>query len=78
VSDEEIDTYYRKEFVPIFRAANPGAKDPALEEVRERIARVVSVRKTNAALDQWLSQMRETLNVRYFEAAFHDGVKAAP
>ena len=78
VSDEEIAAYYAKEFVPIFRESNPGAKDPALEDVRERILRVVSVRKTNAALDQWLAQMRETLKVRYFEAAFQDVEKVAP
>lgn len=71
VSDEEVAAYYQKEFVPIFRASNPGQKDPALEEVRDRVMRVVSVRKTNAALEQWLTQMRETLKVRYFEAAFH-------
>jgi parvulin-like peptidyl-prolyl isomerase len=78
VSDEEIEAYYQKEFVPIFRATNPGVADPVLDEVRERITRVVSVRKTNVALDQWLVQMRETLKVRYFEAAFRDAENATP
>jgi parvulin-like peptidyl-prolyl isomerase len=77
VSEEEITAYYQKEFVPIFQASNPGAAPPGLEEVRERVTRIVSLRKTNVALDQWLAQMRETLKVRYFEAAF-GGEKAKP
>ena len=49
-----------------------------MEDMRERIVRIVSVRKTNVALDQWLVQMRETMKVRYFEAAFLDAEKTGP
>lgn len=65
VSDGEVQAYYDNEFVP-------GLKTPAprLEEVRDRITQVITTRKTNAAMEQWLKQARETLKVRFVEEAF--------
>ncbi|MBI5282668.1 MAG: hypothetical protein HY858_13365 [Candidatus Solibacter usitatus] len=70
VSDGEVQAYYEQEFVPALRAADGKAVAPAVEEVRERITQVLTTRKTNAALEQWLKQARETLKVRFFEEAF--------
>jgi len=70
VSDGEVQAYYDREFVPGLRSTDLNTAAPRLEEVRERIAQVITTRKTNAAMEQWLKQARETLKVRFFEEAF--------
>lgn len=70
VSEEEIAAYYKNEYTPQYRKLNPGAAAPPLEEVRQGMTRVVTTRKTNVSMEQWLKQMRETLRVRWFDEAF--------
>jgi hypothetical protein len=70
VSEEEIAAYYKNEYTPQYGKLNPGAAVPPLEEVRQGMTRVVTTRKTNASMEQWLKQMRETLRVRWFDEAF--------
>lgn len=70
VSDEEVQSYYENEFLPAFRQSSAGAVEPALAAVRPMIETILSTRKVNAAMDNWLKQMRQTLRIRYFDAAF--------
>lgn len=70
VTDEEVETYYRDEFLPAFRQQNPGAAPPELAVVRSLVERILSTRKVNAAMEEWLAQTRQTLRIRYFDEAF--------
>ncbi|MGC8758533.1 MAG: hypothetical protein ACP5VC_01130 [Bryobacteraceae bacterium] len=71
VTDEEVEQYYRSEFLPAFRRENPGAAAPELAAIRGRIEQILATRKVNAAMEDWLQQMRQTLRVRFFDEAFH-------
>jgi hypothetical protein len=73
ITDEEVAEYYRKEFAARHSVLNPGVPVPALEDVRDRVQRILAMSKTNASMEQWLVRMREQLGVRYFEAAFQVG-----
>lgn len=73
VTDEEVENYYHDEYSAQYRKLNPGAAVPPLDEVRDSIARIVTNRKTNAAMEQWLARMRESLRVTYFPEAFKVG-----
>lgn len=70
VADEEIDKYYRDEYSAQYLKLNPGTAVPPLDDVRDNILRIVTTRKTNVAMEQWLARMRETLRVTYFPEAF--------
>lgn len=70
VSDEETGAYYQNEFLPQFRLGNPEAPPPPLGGVREAIQKILTARKVNTALDEWLAQMRQSLGIRYFDEAF--------
>jgi len=78
VTDEEVEQYYRSEFLPAFRRENPGAAPPELAAIRSRIEQILSTRKVNAAMEDWLQQMRQTLRVRWFDEAFHPPQGGAP
>ena len=73
VTDEEVENYYRDEYSAQFQKLNPGAAPPPLDDVRASIVRIVTNRKTNAAMEQWLARMRESLRVTYFPDAFKAG-----
>lgn len=64
VTDEEIKKYYDEELKP----NATGADDP--EEVRAGIIRVLTARKLNESLSQWLDQMRASTRIRFFPEAF--------
>jgi parvulin-like peptidyl-prolyl isomerase len=70
VSDADVQEYYQKEFVPALQKQDPQAAVPPLDEVTDRITRVLTTRKTNVAMEQWLALTRETLKVRFFDEAF--------
>ncbi|GIU80730.1 MAG: hypothetical protein KatS3mg005_3968 [Bryobacteraceae bacterium] len=70
VTDEEVQAYYDTEFLPALREASPGAAVPGLAAVRPVIERILTTRKVNAAMEDWLKQMRQNLRIRYFEEAF--------
>lgn len=69
VSDEEVEKYYKEEFTKQAKAADANVNMPQMEEVRETIYLVLATRKTNQALEQWMTQTRETLKVHFFEEA---------
>jgi len=65
VSEEETQQAYEKEVVQRRNTA-----PPALEEARAGIVKLLTYRKTTAALEQWLAQARQQVKIRYFEEAF--------
>lgn len=73
IGDEEIEAYYRDEFLPALRRADPRAEPPQLAVVRARIEQILTTRKVNDAMEEWLRQMRQTLRIRYFDEAFRPG-----
>lgn len=64
VSDEEITKYYEEELKPKQTAPE------ALDDVRAGIVRVLTARKLNDALSQWLDQMRAAARITFFPEAF--------
>lgn len=70
VSDEEVQAYYEAEFLPALRQTSPGSAVPELGTVRAMIERILTTRKVNAAMEEWLRQMRQSLRIRYFDEAF--------
>jgi hypothetical protein len=68
VSEEETQQAYEKEVVP--EAQRRNTAPPALEEARAGIVKLLTYRKTTAALEQWLAQARQQVKIRYFEEAF--------
>jgi hypothetical protein len=68
VSEEETQQAYEKEVAP--EAQRRNTAPPALEEERANIVKLLTYRKTTAALEQWLAQARQQVKIRYFEEAF--------
>ncbi len=70
VSDEEVQAYYESELLPALRQTSPGGAVAELGAVRAMIERILATRKVNAAMEEWLRQMRQSLRIRYFDEAF--------
>jgi hypothetical protein len=70
VTDAEVEAYYAKEFLPALHESDPRAAAPEVGAVRSMIERILTARKVNAAMEEWLKQMRQSLRIRYFEEAF--------
>jgi hypothetical protein len=68
VSDQEIEAAYNKEIVP--EAQKRDATPPSLDEARPNLTRLLSYRKTTAAMESWLAQARQQVKIRYIEEAF--------
>lgn len=68
VTDPEIDAAYEKEVVPEARQRN--VPPPSAESARAGIVKLLTYRKTNAALEQWLAQARQQVKIQVFEEAF--------
>jgi parvulin-like peptidyl-prolyl isomerase len=68
VTDSEIQEAYEKEVVPEARQRN--VTPPSAEEARADIVKLLTYRKTNAALEQWLAQSRQQVKIHIFEEAF--------
>jgi hypothetical protein len=43
---------------------------PSVDEARSDIVKLLTYRKTNAALEQWLAQARQQVKIHIFEEAF--------
>lgn len=70
VSDDEVQEYYAREYVPRLREMAPGQEPPPIDEVRERVVGILTSQKENAVLEQWLRQGRQLSRIRYHEEAF--------
>jgi hypothetical protein len=69
VSDDEVRTYYEGDFLTALRESAPGQEAPPLEEVRGRIAAVVTERKLQDAIAAWIEQSRQQVKIRWHEEA---------
>lgn len=69
LSEEEIAAYYEQEFLPQSKRRGDTRPMP-LEEARPMITRILNVRKSNEALDQWLAQTRQQVEIRFIEEVF--------
>lgn len=70
VSEEEVREYYEQEYVPQLARMVPGQGPPPVDEVREPITSVLSARKENAVLEEWLKLGRQAARIRFHEEAF--------
>jgi hypothetical protein len=68
VTDPEIQEAYEKEVVP--EAHQRNVTPPSAEEARPDIEKLLTYRKTNASLEQWLAQARQQVKIHIFEEAF--------
>ena len=68
VADSEIEKAYRQEVVS--EAQQRNVPPPTAEDARESIVKLLTYRKTNAALEQWLAQARQQVKIQVFEEAF--------
>ncbi len=69
VSDEEIEEYYRNEFLPDWERRND-APPPGIEDVRDEIEEILIERHVDAALDRWLEQALKQAKIEYRREAF--------
>jgi hypothetical protein len=68
VTDAEIQEEYEKDVVPEAQRRNVPA--PSADEARSDIVKLLTYRKTNTALEQWLAQARQQVKIHIFEEAF--------
>jgi len=68
VSDQEVSVYYDGEYAGMMSRA--GKPRPPLDEVRDDIISLLTERKIQGSMDQWLEQLRQQVRVRYREEAF--------
>ena len=64
-SDDAVADYYRSTFVPEFQKKNAGARPPPLSEVEEQIREVLTQKRINELLDQWIEELKPTTDVRF-------------
>jgi len=70
VSTEEIANYYTKEYRARWQRENPQTPLPPLDEMSEVIEEEILAAKTDAAVDEWMKQMKTTADLRYREEVF--------
>jgi len=68
VTDAEIQDAYEKEVVP--EAHQRNVPPPKPDDARAGILKLLTYRKTTAALEQWLAQARQQVKIHIFEEAF--------
>ena len=64
-SDDEVTAYYRSNFVPEFQKKNSGAAAPPLSQVDGQIREVLTQKRINELLDEWIEELKPTANVRF-------------
>jgi hypothetical protein len=72
VSEAEMETYYSTRLLPELQRA--GAAVPPLPEVSSRIEEILREEKKNAALEQWIANIRSHSRIEYYgRSAFPAG-----
>ena len=61
---QDVADYYQQVFVPEFQKKSPGATAPQLSEVESQIREVLTQKRINELLDQWIEELRPTSRVR--------------
>jgi hypothetical protein len=64
-SDQEVADYYRRTFVPEFEKKNGGEAAPPLSEVDGQIREVLTQKRINELLDQWIEELKPASRVRF-------------
>ena len=67
VSKEEIHAYYNERLIPQLRESK--IELPEIDQVSTRIEAVLREEKVNAALDQWMKEIRRSARIEYFNDA---------
>jgi hypothetical protein len=67
VSEEEIKTYYEERLTPQLRKSK--LEVPPLMQISAKIEEILREEKVNAALEQWLSEIRHEARIETFEDA---------
>jgi hypothetical protein len=62
----DIETYYKKTFVPAYLKHNQGPA-PALPDVQDRIREILTQQKINKLLDAWLEDLKASHRVELHE-----------
>ena len=70
-SQQEVSDYYQQVLVPDFQKKNPGAAAPPLSEVENQIRKVLTEKRINELLDQWIEELKPTSRVRFH--SFEEG-----
>jgi peptidyl-prolyl cis-trans isomerase SurA len=74
ISNAEIADYYKKTFVPEFKAEN--AHPPELAAVSQRIEEILLQQHVNVLLQDWLKSLRDQGVVQILDPRFDDGTNA--
>ena len=64
-SDDAVADYYRRSFIPEYQKKNGGAAVPPLSEVESQIREVLTQKRINELLDQWIEELKPTSRVRF-------------
>jgi peptidyl-prolyl cis-trans isomerase SurA len=73
VTEQEMQTYYQKEFLPSWKEKDPARKEkdpPPFDQVSSDIEEILISRQVDANTEEWLAQARKLTPVRYREEAF--------
>jgi hypothetical protein len=62
--EDDVAGYYRDTFVPQFRKSNPNRDVPPLSAVEAQIRQVLTEKRVNELLDQWIEELKPTGRVR--------------
>ena len=63
-SDDAVADYYQSTFVPDFQRKNSSATPPPLSEVASEIREILTQKRINELLDQWIEELKPTTNLR--------------
>lgn len=62
VEQSEIEAYFKDTFIPEFKQHNQ-ASPPTLDEVEDKIRRILAEEKINKLLDEWIADLKTTHRV---------------
>jgi len=63
-SPKDVEVYYREKLVPRLESAK--ASVPPLSDVSDEIGKILQQEKVNAAMEQWIEDLRRHARIEYF------------
>ena len=70
VTEQEVQGYYQKEFLPAWKDKEKEKEPPPLDQVNDDIEEILISRQVDANTEEWLAHARKLTAVRYREEAF--------
>ena len=70
ITGDEVQDYYRKEFLPAWTKTNKSEAAPPLDDVSEDIEEVLIQRQVDVNTEQWLKQARSLTPIRTRDEVF--------